>query len=249
MELLKLKLKDLRNEEHYKFNLDLAGLVNQFTPEALGIQTLYPAHQAALADEAALLNVVRASTLTDDLIEADRLRDETYRGLSGTVRSARNHFDPEIRKSANELNLLFETYGEVADRPYDQESAAIIKLITELEGPYLAEVTTLGLASWVTELKKRNNAFNSLKDQRYSEATAKPSQSLKLTRLKTDRAYRAIEKRINALIEINGAQAYSGFAGGLNQRIENYRLLLAQRQGRNARESGVVPPPGEEGEK
>lgn len=250
MELLKLRLLNLRNEEHYKFNLDFSGLVTQFTPEKLGIQNLYPAYQSALAEEVSLLNVVRASSLTDDLFEADKLRDETYRGLDGTVRSARNHFNPEIRKAATRLSLLLDTYGAIPDKPYDQESAAIIKLVAELEGAYSPEVTALGLAGWVVELKSRNDAFNSLKNQRYSEATVKPSQNLKAARRETDIAYRAIEKRINALIEVNGIEAYVAFVAEMNQRIENYQHLLAQRKGRNTagEETQEETPPSSEGE-
>ncbi len=242
MELLKLKLKDLRNEEHYKFNLDFAGLVSQFTPEALGIQTLHPAFQTAFDTEEAALNVVRASVLTDDLSGVDATRDATFKGLAGTIKSALNHFTPGVKAAAARLEALLDTYGVVSDKPYDQETAAIIKLTAELEGVYAADVATLGIAGWVAELKARNQAFDALKNSRYNENTAKPQQNLKLARVETDNAYRAIVKRVNALVEVNGGEAYAGFIAQLNQRIANYRLILAQRKGRNA--AGEKAPEG-----
>ncbi len=235
MELNALKLKDLRNEEHSQFNLDFTMLVTQYTPAALGIELKYPAYQAAFAMETQALNVVQGSVITDELFVADSERDNTASGLTGTIKSALNHFNPEVRAAASRLKLLLDTYGNLATKPYDQETAAITKLVSELEGSYAADVATLGVGGWVAELKARNNAFDSLKNIRYDENGAKPQQNLKLARQETDLAYRAIVKRINALIEVNGDTVYSGFVTAVNQRVEHYQLVLAQRQGRNAK--------------
>lgn len=242
MEIAKFKMNNLRNEEHYKFNLDFSGLVTQFTPETLGIQALYPVWQAAFGTEEAALNVVRASAITDELYDTDVARDVTFKGLAGTVKSALNHFDAGVKAAAARLEALLDTYGAVFAKPYDQETAAIIKLVSELEGTYAADVTTMGIAGWVAELKARNQAFDALKSSRYTENTAKPQQNLKLARVETDNAYRPIVKRVNALIEVNGTEAYAGFVAELNQRIANYRLILAQRKGRKA--AGEKAPEG-----
>jgi hypothetical protein len=236
MEILTIYLNNLRNEEHYKFHLDFTKLVTQYTPATLGIELKYPLYQSALDLEAKALNVVQASVLTDELLVADLGRDDIYSGLAGTIRSAVNHFDPETRAAANRLNLLFDTYGNLSIKPYDQETASIIKLVAELRNGYLPEVTKMNLSGWVNELDAKNDAFESIKQSRYTENTLKPQQSLKLARLETDKAYRALVKRIDALIEVNGETVYAGFVTELNQRIENYQLLLAQRQGRNAKE-------------
>lgn len=235
MELKTLKLKNLRNEEHYKFNLDFENLVTQFTPETLGIQTLYPAYQTASIAEKAALNVVQGSALTDELFDVDSSRDSLFSGLSGTIKSAINHFDHEKKAAANRLKLLLDTYGNLTIKPYDQETAAIIKLVDELEGSYAADVAKLEITGWINELKSQNQIFDNLKNTRYAEHAAKPQQSLKQARLATDKAYRAIVKRLNALIEVNGEEAYADFVMEVNQRIENYNNVLAHRQGRNAK--------------
>jgi len=235
MEIITLYLISLRNEEHYKLHLDFTKLVAQYTPAALGIELKYPAYLAAFDLETQALNVVQGSVLTDELFVSDSERDNTFRGLAGTFKSALNHFNPETRAAASRLTLLLDTYGNLAAKPYDQETAAIIKLVSDLEGAYAADVATLAIAGWAAELKTRNNAFDSLKNMRYDENTAKPQQNLKEARQNTDTAYRAIVKRINALIEVNGDTAYAGFVAALNERIENFQRILAQRQGRNAK--------------
>jgi len=235
MEIIALYPNNLRNEEHSMFHLDFTMLVTQYTPAALGIELKYPAYQSAFNLETAALNVVQASALTNEIFVADSERDNTVDGLTGTIKSALNHFNPEVRSAANRLMLLLDTYGNLTTKPYDQETASITKLVSELEGLYSADVATLGVGGWVAELKKRNIAFDSLKNMRYNENSSKPQQNLKLARQETDTTYRAVVKRINALIEVNGDTAYAGFVTALNQRIEHYQLVLAQRQGRNAR--------------
>ena len=79
---------------------------------------------------------------------------------------------------------------------------------------------------------------NTLNFDGYDENAAKPQENLKLARKQTDKAYQAIVKHIDALNEVNGETNYVGFVGELNQRIANYNNLLAQRQGRNAKDKG-----------
>jgi hypothetical protein len=237
MEINVLYSNNLRNEEHSMFHIDFTKLVTQYTPAALGIELKYPAYQAAFGVETQALNVVRASELTDELLDAESERDNTFSGMAGTVKSAMNHFDPEVRVAANRLKVLFDTYGNLTTKPNDQETASIIKLVSELRGNYLADATKLSLTGWINELERKNNTFNSLKGSRYDENASKPQQNLKMARQETDKTYKAIVKRINALIEVNGDTAYAGFVTAVNERIENYQHVLAQRQGRNAKDN------------
>jgi len=63
MEILKLDLSRLRNEEHYNFHSEVNTLVQRFTAEALGIQSKYPVYGAAFAAEGEVLDVVRKAFL------------------------------------------------------------------------------------------------------------------------------------------------------------------------------------------
>lgn len=234
MEIRNLHLAALRSEEHYMFHLDFTDLVQLFTPVALNIVPLFTAYLPLLEKEKTALDVVRGNVLTHDLAEADTQRDIIFSGLAGTVKSALNHFNPDVRNAAERLKLVFDVYENIALKPYDQETAAIYKLVDDLKNAYLGDATFLGIVGWVDELLTRNIAFETIKNSRYAEEATKPQQDLKLTRVETDQAYRAIVKRINALIEVNGEAVYAAFVHELNQRIENYTNVLAQRQGRNA---------------
>lgn len=234
MKILALNLKSLRNEEHIKFHNDVHGLITQYTPALLGIEAKMIAYVDAIGIENKALNPVRASDVTEEVSDADFDRDSTHRGFGGTIRSALKHFDPNVAKAAGRIYRLLDAAGDVTIKPYDQETAAINKLIEELEGAYAADVATVGVASWVQGLKAKNQAFDALLNQRYAENKAKFYHAMKAARFETDKSYRAIVKRIHALIEVNGEANFTDFVTELNQRIESRIQVLATRKGRNA---------------
>lgn len=238
MEIQPLHLSILRNEEHYQFNIDFSNLVTNYSAATLGITVLYPAYQAALAVETKSLDIVRGSATTDDLADIDTQRDSTFIGLDSSVKSMLFHFDATTKAAAMRIKKLLDTYGDVAEKPYDQETGAITKLVNDLQGDYSADATLLGINAWVVELQRLNIQFDTLKNSRYAEGAAKPQENLKLARKQTDKAYQAIVKRINALVVVNGEATYSVFITELNERIANYNNLLAQRHGRNAKAKG-----------
>ena len=76
---------------------------------------------------------------------------------------------------------------------------------------------------------------------RYTEESGKTMLQMKQVRTQIDASYRTITERINALILINGEADYANFVNELNQRIESYSVMLAQRKGRNAKNTPPAP--------
>ena len=243
MEIQRFRLSHLRNGEHYKFHYDFSQLIAKYKPDALGIAILFTTFQQLLGKEYAVYEVIRKSDITDLLVDADILRDTTFSGLAGTIRSACNHFDAATRAAAQRLSLVLDHYGNLAVLPYDDETASLMKFTNELMGTYKADTAKLLLTDWVQSLINQNLAFDTLKNKRTSVDAVKPESNMKLERLAVDEAYRAIVKRINALAEVNGPTAYLPFMRELNQSIDNYSLLVAQRMGRNAKDASETTPP------
>lgn len=63
---------------------------------------------------------------------------------------------------------------------------------------------------------------------------------MKQVRAKVDEAYKAIGKRIAALIELNGDTDYKTFVTKLNIITEKYNITLAKRRGRNKGEDDTI---------
>lgn len=235
MKIIKIHLTNLRNEEHYQFQTDFKGLIDRYTAAALGIETAYAVYLLLYADEGVALDVIRKSAITAEITEADLHRDTIFRGLSDAVKACGNHFNSNVKEAAARIGVVLGHYGNLTLKPYDEETAAITALVTDLQTTCAGDIATAGINEWINELLESNTAFDTLKKERYTEEAGKTQLKMKEVRLKTDAAYTTITERINALMIVNGETAYKEFVNELNQRIEQYNLVLAQRKGRNAK--------------
>ena len=233
MEITSIKLSRLRNSEHAEFLIEVDKLIANITPDQLGLTNLYAPYKSALTDEYEALNYIRKSAITKELEEADQPRDTLFRGLYDTVKGALNHFNADTRKAAAKVRVVLDNAGNVASLPFNEETITIRKIIAELNSNLAAEVATLNVGEWLTQLGSSNDAFDSLMHTRYTEDASKTELRMKPMRLVTDEAFGKIIKRINALIEVNGEANYTGFVSEINQRIEKYKYLIARHKGGN----------------
>ncbi|MDX9848535.1 MAG: DUF6261 family protein [Tenuifilaceae bacterium] len=236
MNAKKINLHQLRNEEHYQFMTEFRDSVTQFNAQTLNIAEGFAQLQTLYAQELEALQVVRKSATTEQLTIADAERDALFRGFDDSVKSLLNHFDPAKQQAAARLREVLDQYGNIARKTYDEETAAIGKLLVEATGALAADIATLGLTDWIAELDRRNQAFDALMKSRYAETSARTELRMREVRLEIDAKYRAITDRLDALMIINGDATYEPFVRELNARVDRYNDIIAQRRGRNAKD-------------
>lgn len=232
MKIENLHFNNLRNEEHLEFGNDLCSLVVQHSPQSLNIQEPYNSYVPLHNNEGEAVDFIRKSSLSEQIFDADMLRDEIFRGLYFTVKAAVIHYNLDIRPAGKRLEIVLDQFGDLASKPYEQESGAIESLLVDLNGAYAADVALIGAGGWLAELAARNNAFRQLVAGRFTETTGKTTLRMKEVRTEVDNAYEKITGRINALMLINGEAPYTAFVTELNLRIEHYRNLIAIRKGK-----------------
>jgi hypothetical protein len=231
MKILTVRASKLRNEEHFQFQTEFKGLVEQQTPLSLNIETAWADYLPVFNNEAAVVDAIRKSSFTPKIADADHNRDRLFSGLKNTVKGALNHFNPAVREAAQRVMIVLDNFEGINEKSLDSQTAALTSLITDLTTVYAADVATLGIGDWVTELESANNAFVALTQERYSEEAAKPQFNMKTARTETDAAYRTIIERIDALIIVNGPAAYETFVAELNERVESFNNNIARREG------------------
>jgi hypothetical protein len=236
MKTLRIDLSHLHNEEHFQFNTEFKDLVLDLGAVAIDIETLFLAYMILYAQEEEALQVIRRSVTTEQLILVDTERDQIFSGLVSAVKSGLKHFNPESRLAASRLKIVLDQYGNVARESYDEETADCYKLVKEAQSTYADAIATLGLTDWIVQLNNVNQAFESLMKSRYSEEASKTEYRMKQTRLASDASLRTISKQIDALILVNGPTKYEAFVREFNARVEKYKLIIAQREGRNAKD-------------
>jgi hypothetical protein len=208
-------------------------LIYLFTAETLLIVELFVQFLTLFADLDKALEIIRKSPETARLDEADQLRDQTYTGLTGQVRTQKNHFDPVRREAAYRLMILFDHYGNLAQKAPNEETAGIYNIIQELRDTYSTYINVLGLDEWVDELETRNNAFGAIFKARNEETASRSKLQVKQVRKELDGVYHRIVERIESAINLNGPEAYAPFVTRLNAFAEYYNRIIAQRQGQN----------------
>ena len=93
---------------------------------------------------------------------------------------------------------------------------------------------TLGINGWVDQLQLCRGRFMQLFKQRNTQQSTIETGTTRQARKKADDAYRAVVKRINALIEVNGDESFASLVATLNNLIDRQKSVQAARNTRNA---------------
>jgi transcription elongation GreA/GreB family factor len=237
MKIEKIDFSRLRNDAHFQFFTEVIKLVERYGAAQLKIEPQFDALLALYADEDTALKKILKSSLTADIQEADRYRDEIWRGMTDANRSAMRHFDDAVRQAAERLKIVFDTYGNIAAKPLDEETSAIYNILQDFDGKYSSDAVAVRLTGWMDELRATNDRFQTLMTERYDEAAARTALRLKEVRLQVDAAYRTITERINAAIIMEGAAPYAEFVTTLNTVVKRFADILAQQKGRRKKSS------------
>ena len=235
MKILSLNFYNLRNEEWFQLFTEFHDLVLKYKPDVLNIAELWAKFLLLYADADTALEIVRKSADTALIIEADHVRDHTYRGFADAVKSARNHFDPAKRAAAEKLSILFDHFGNLARKAANEETAGIYNLLQELDsgtpGATLP-VDVLGLRDWATQLATDNTAYEALVKERNTEVASRSKLRMKEVRHEVQEVYHKISERIEATTTLNGdTPPFTDFGNEWNAFLKRYADTLAQRGG------------------
>jgi hypothetical protein len=237
MKIKRFRNEDLRNEEWFQFYTEFKEIIEERFPGTLNIEALFATFLILYANANETLEIIRKSATTEQLAEADTTRDIVFRGFYNAVQSALYHFDAMKRAAAKRLQVVLDHYGNIGRKSYDEETAAITNLLQDFTSAYASDIALLGLGDWLAQLDADNKAFRNLMKTRYTEDAGKTDLRMKDVRKDTDRIYRDIIDRIEALMLINGETEYAPFVKELNVRVERFADILAQRKGRAAKKT------------
>ena len=238
MNILRITLGKLRNATHFQFHTEVRKLIDQFGAYFLKITRLFEQFVKLLAEEDECLIILQKSGYTEQMAEADRARDIVFSGLVDMVNAAQKHFDSNVVAAGNSLKIVFDTYGNLAAKPNDEQTSGVYNLVQDLEGRYAADIQQISAGDWVAELKARNIAYNELVRNRDAESAQKPEGKMKNIRVEIDRVYRDIITAVESLAKLTEdpkeIDTYRRFIAAINPLIERYRNRIAQREGMNA---------------
>lgn len=236
-----INLNRLQNAEYHALMVDTLAVVGESK-----IETLNPLKTTMTTLVAKLdtgLMQVRKSEYTKSIIEQDEVRDNYFKGLSLRVQS--ESFSPEkvVREKAYKLQILLDTYKNLTRENLRKETDLIQNLVKDLQSSdYQTEATAIGLAPWITALKKANDDFATLYNSRRDEAATTENINLKAVRKELDEQYRSLLKTIEALKVLQPSDALGILVTKLNAIITKWNDTLAQRGGKKQNKKKAETP-------
>lgn len=174
---------------------------------------------AAFAKEDELLKVSQKSFITDDIAAADQERDNLYLAFKKTVSGLLGMPVPAMAEAAKKLNQKLVDYNIDVRVQLDTQTALMENLIADLTGGLKDEVALLGLTPCVERMKELNDQIDRLLNQRDDERKYTVTGALKAQRAVTDEAYRKVVLITNALILMEGEEAYADYVAHVNSLI------------------------------
>jgi hypothetical protein len=233
MKVKRFKLNRLRNEEWFNFFTEFKTFVETEFPNVADIEQLFIVLMTLYGQADEALELIRKSNITASIVQLDEVRDNAFNGFNGMVKAGLKHYDNTKREAAERLVVILDHYGNIADRPYNEETAAIGNFTQDIRNKYAAEVATLELTGWIDELERANNAFEKTVLERNKEYAGKTEIKMLDIRKSADRTYLDIVERIEALTLVNGDERYKTFIKTLNANIDRYITSIKRRTGSN----------------
>jgi hypothetical protein len=221
MKILTIYFTYLRAEAHYQFLLLVQKLLNTYYAVVAIVADLLPQFNELLTLESKLVDAVRASEYTAELAEIDKRIDRDIVGINAAVKSALHHFDPDVVKAAQNLELRLKSFrGEIDKKSYEEESAAVKILVADLQTTYAAQIAKVGIVEWVAELSAAQAVFEQLFITRNAELAGRPQERLSDVRKQIDAVYRLMMERIDAYNVLHtGDDTCLQFVNELNREI------------------------------
>ncbi|MCW6663169.1 DUF6261 family protein [Aerococcaceae bacterium NML190073] len=174
----------------------------------------------------------RKSEHTDKLKEADKIRDADVKALFTSIRAYRASSRPQEKQAYHALYHLCKMYRGMTLRNYEEETAMIGGLLTQLKSEeYRDDVSALSLTQLVNNLTESQTQFETLFTARVKEEIRTAPVNIQELRLELFEEYQRFCEFIDALAWGKGADQYHKLLVIINNGRKYYSDSIAKRIG------------------
>lgn len=167
---------------------------------------------AAVQAEDEAYRTITRSPLSDQIAEADQVRDNTFVGLRTMVEALGRVGTAAQKEAAPRVLQAMRDYQVNISEGYELESTHIAQLIQQLEVQPLADdCTTLGITALVGQLKTENQQVQTLIAQRNEQQAGIDAQAMQRARVQADLVYVETVMVVNAFAVVEQQQGVSPY--------------------------------------
>ena len=244
--LSSIALGKLNASEYLNLMTRLQTLIETATAEALGLtDEEFEEFKALVAKLQNRVNYTSASALTAQLDGIDKQRDSLLTFLFSTIQNGVNLPIEAQRVAAEALELIIRPYANIQRLPGQQETVQVNGLLIDLAAEAAAaHVTTLNLTAVVDELKKQNDQYAALTQQRTLESDANATENIAELRARMDPMYVAVTTIAHAESVANPTETTAEFVRALNATVAEVDHLYNLRVGHVKKQDQDTVVPG-----
>ena len=244
--LSSIALGKLNASEYLNLMTRLQTLIETATAEALGLTNEeFEEYKDLVAKLQNRVNYTSASALTVQLDGIDKQRDSLLAFLFSTIQNGVKLPIEAQRVAAEALELIIRPYANIQRLPGQQETVQVNGLLIDLAAESAAaHVTTLNLTAVVDELKKQNDQYAALTQQRTLESDANATENIAELRARMDPMYVAVTTIAHAESVANPTEATAEFVRALNATVAEVDHLYNLRVGHVKKEDQETVVPG-----
>ena len=167
---------------------------------------------AAVQAEDEAYRTITRSPLSDQIAEADQVRDNTFVGLRTMVEALGRVGTAAQKEAAPRVLQAMRDYQVNISEGYELESTHIAQLVQQLEvSPLADDCTTLAVTALVSQLKTENQQVQTLIAQRNEQQAGIDSQAMQRARVAADLVYVETVMVINAFAVVEQQQGVSPY--------------------------------------
>lgn len=239
-------LSKLNASEYLNLMTRLRTLIETATAEALGLTNEeFEEFKDLVAKLQNRVNYTSASALTVQLDGIDKQRDSLLTFLFSIVQNGTKLPIEAQRAAAEALELIIRAYANIQRLPAQQETVQVNGLLVDLAAESAAtHVATLNLTAVVDELKKLNDQYAALTQQRTLEGDANATENITELRARMDPMYVAVTTIAHAESVANPTEATAEFVRALNATVAEVEHLYNLRMGHVKKQDQETVVPG-----
>ncbi|MFC4231052.1 DUF6261 family protein [Parasediminibacterium paludis] len=174
----------------------------------------------------------------------DVRRDVAFMGIKTVANGFAMHFDEAKRQAAKAILACIAKYGKDIQVQSDTTETTILdKMVTDFEtDPILvAACETLGITSWVGELKAANQKFNAKFLERNKKYALKPKESASELKPQVTKVYEALMVQIDSRNNIDTTGKYTPLVNEINALIAQHNNKVTARESSGGNASTAAP--------
>jgi hypothetical protein len=227
------------------FIKNIIAIVTGNTIVAQEVTTFMDALQAKHVQIDAAYAYQKDSPESKEIEAQDVRRDVAFMGIKTVATGFLSHFEESKRLAAKAILDCIAKYGKDIQVQSDTTETTILdKMVTEFEtDPILiAAFATLGITSWIAELKSANQTFNAKFLERNKKYTLKPKESASELKPQVVKAYEALLVQISSRNNIDTTGKYTPLINELNALVAQFNNKVTARESSGG--NNVKPPKG-----